>query len=259
MTTLDMLWAIRDLRDARLRLAHAATLLALLAHREQDGAISPSIQQLAEATHADPKTVRRALRELEEWEFLTTRKRVSRLGEPLSNVYELTLRREEVLPKLEVSPEAAVPPDSAGRTPAVGTTSPQKRQGVLPGTVPSEDLSPDHPEDPLPEEAATSAKAAKRGSRLPPDWTPTDELLSFARERGVDDVTHLVDHFRNHWAAAAGAKATKVDWSAAFRTWVLNDVQWRRQRAAPRAPASRMKQPMVGKPAWALLPSQRSS
>lgn len=61
-----------------------------------------------------------------------------------------------------------------------------------------------------------SEKKAKRGSRLPPDWQPSDSDRSFALACGLDpDKT--VAEFRDYWVAVPGSRGVKLDWSATWR------------------------------------------
>ncbi|MBC5783786.1 helix-turn-helix domain-containing protein [Ramlibacter sp. USB13] len=53
------------------------------------------------------------------------------------------------------------------------------------------------------------------------EWSPTTELLAWARSGRPDLAIELVvEVFRNHYLAAGDAKA---DWDACFRTWVLRE------------------------------------
>lgn len=66
-------------------------------------------------------------------------------------------------------------------------------------------------------------KTKKRGARLPADWWPDDDLRAYAREHLPDNASchRETERFKNHWAAAAGANAVKLDWGAAYRNWIL--------------------------------------
>lgn len=69
-----------------------------------------------------------------------------------------------------------------------------------------------------------------RGTRLPEDWQPSEDLLAWFREKKLGDVklSAIVDletqteTFRNYWHAKSGKDATKVDWPATWRNWMLN-------------------------------------
>lgn len=63
-----------------------------------------------------------------------------------------------------------------------------------------------------------------RGARLPLDWKPTTELQAWASRKRPDlDAAETLAKFRDHWAAAPGAKGVKLDWDATYRNWVRNE------------------------------------
>lgn len=68
---------------------------------------------------------------------------------------------------------------------------------------------------------------SNRGTRLPNDWSPTDEQLAFARGLGVDGYDQA-ERFRDYWIAQPGQKGVKLDWNGTWRNWV--------RRAAERRP-----------------------
>lgn len=64
---------------------------------------------------------------------------------------------------------------------------------------------------------------SKRGTRLPADWYPSPELIAWAKAEAPHvDGQRESEKFRNHWLAKAGQGATKLDWSATWRNWILN-------------------------------------
>ncbi len=69
---------------------------------------------------------------------------------------------------------------------------------------------------------------SNRGSRITPDWAPSDAERSFAKQEGFSDseVDREAGKFRDHWLAQAGARGVKLDWSATWRKWVRNAAQW---------------------------------
>lgn len=64
----------------------------------------------------------------------------------------------------------------------------------------------------------------RKGTTLPLDWQPTAQDVSYAIDHGLEDrrLDDEVERFRNYWTAKAGAGATKRDWHATWRNWVLN-------------------------------------
>lgn len=92
---------------------------------------------------------------------------------------------------------------------------------------------------PEPPRADPKAKPKKLACRLPDDWAPSEALLatlaaSETIRLGRADALRQVDAFRDHWRAESGAKAAKLDWDAAFRTWCR--FQRRFQPHLPLAP-----------------------
>jgi hypothetical protein len=74
--------------------------------------------------------------------------------------------------------------------------------------------------------------SAKRGTRLPPDFQVTPEMVAWARAKVPSvDGRGETEKFRLYWAAKAGAGATKVDWEATWKKWMLT--------AAERAPTAK--------------------
>ena len=72
------------------------------------------------------------------------------------------------------------------------------------------------------------AERADRGSRLPADWTPSDEDRAFAQAEGIDPEREA-GSFRDYWTSKPGAAGRKSNWSATWRNWV--------RRSAERKPA----------------------
>lgn len=77
-----------------------------------------------------------------------------------------------------------------------------------------------------PKKTSSSSGARKRATRIPDDFEVTDEMVTWAREH----VPRLIsaglgsretDKFRNYWQAKSGKDATKHDWAATWRNWLL--------------------------------------
>jgi hypothetical protein len=66
---------------------------------------------------------------------------------------------------------------------------------------------------------------APRGTRLPADWSPTDEQRKFASGLGLDPAL-VAAKFRDHWVAQPGQKGVKLDWAATYRNACRNYVEW---------------------------------
>lgn len=63
----------------------------------------------------------------------------------------------------------------------------------------------------------------RKGTRLHPEWELPDEWRFWAEDEhpGVD-VAFQAKKFANHWWGKSGKDATKVDWFATWRNWILN-------------------------------------
>lgn len=64
--------------------------------------------------------------------------------------------------------------------------------------------------------------AKVRGTRIAADFEPSAKTVERFRAEGFD-VLPIVEVFRNHWLAKAGAGATKVDWDLTFTNWAIRD------------------------------------
>lgn len=61
----------------------------------------------------------------------------------------------------------------------------------------------------------------QRGTRLPADFTPTPQMVAWARENTPDaDGRYETSQFVDYWSSRGGAIAVKVDWVAAWRQWM---------------------------------------
>ena len=121
---LSLLWAVRRFEDQRMKAIHKLALFALVAFQSPPskenpvGLIQPSMHQLGRAMGGvTPKTVRRAMKDLERWGILASRAH-SKAGRHLANSYVLRLPAS-ILPPSGVLPSEGVPSlgvgDSRGR------------------------------------------------------------------------------------------------------------------------------------------------
>ena len=78
------------------------------------------------------------------------------------------------------------------------------------------------PEPELKKEKVTPSP--KKGSRLPPDWKPSEADLTFSVSQNMtpEETKHEADQFRDFWISKPGAGGCKLDWSATWRTWCRN-------------------------------------
>lgn len=114
-------------------------------------------------------------------------------------------------------------PARPGPTRPVGT--PPGSQGGAGGT--------DADEAPAADESAGSASrkrsAARKGHRLPDEWWPSEsELEWFRREcptlAGQSGAgSRATESFRDYWHGESGQRASKRDWTAAWRNWMRRE------------------------------------
>lgn len=148
-TTLELLWAVRDLDDERLSPKLRSVMVFALLFREKSGDVRPSVGQLARATGYDRTTVQRALRELEAiGRLVTTARKNGERDAPSDLRFALGPMGGAVQPIDETAGAAACggPQDTAG-----GMLQREGLQAAAPRgcAVPhSEDLSEDLSEDP---------------------------------------------------------------------------------------------------------------
>ncbi|MFA0813942.1 helix-turn-helix domain-containing protein, partial [Microbulbifer epialgicus] len=67
---------------------------------------------------------------------------------------------------------------------------------------------------------------AKRGTRLPGDWTLTEEFRTEAQRVRPDLINRLhdiADEFRDYWVAQSGQRGVKADWLATWRNWLRRE------------------------------------
>lgn len=90
-------------------------------------------------------------------------------------------------------------------------------------------------------------KTAKRGTRIPEDFAShvTAEMVTWARERCPNvDGRLATEAFVAYWLGESGARATKLDWTQAWKNWLLRDQSRASPRARPTAPPSNAPKPI---------------
>jgi hypothetical protein len=81
------------------------------------------------------------------------------------------------------------------------------------------------------------SKASALASRLPADWSPDAEQISFCKTERPDlNPVEVAARFRDYWVAVPGAKGGKLDWPATWRNWVRNEKAVSQPRASPQSP-----------------------
>lgn len=85
--------------------------------------------------------------------------------------------------------------------------------------------------------ARVSSSKHSRGTRLSDDWKPSEDDVAYAAAARMPATLIALEaqKFKNYWNAKAGAGATKRDWSATWRNWILNVLERRHDVAARRS------------------------
>jgi len=88
-------------------------------------------------------------------------------------------------------------------------------------------LQPDNPDESSQNQNQNQNQRVEkrsRGSRLPPDWQPSEILKAWAvKDRPDLEIAVVVERFRDYWAAKPGKAGLKLDWEATFRNWVRDE------------------------------------
>lgn len=159
-----------------------AVLIGIANHANPQGEAWPSKQRLALYTGYSERQVQRAIQDLVALGLIDVRERNG-----LSNVF-------------------LIKPMMGGGD----MVSPGGRQGVSGGET---GCLPNHKEP-----SQTTLSKTQRATRLPKDWQPSPALLQWAQSNHPHiEVDHEAAQFRDYWLASGG---TKLDWDAAFRTWI---------------------------------------
>jgi hypothetical protein len=189
---MSMVWPMRMQAGAKL------VLLALADNANDSGQCWPGIATLIEKTCLSERAIQRHIRDLAVEGYLTIHERSGR-----SSVYTLTPAKSAPPPNLPPADLAPTPAKSAPQPPQIW-----------------------HPE-PSDEPSRTGESARKRASRLPDDFELTTERRSYATEQGCNADRTFAD-FCDHWRAASGERARKVDWDAAWRLWCRREPSFSR-------------------------------
>lgn len=89
----------------------------------------------------------------------------------------------------------------------------------------------------------TAGRSHVRATRIDPDFTTTDTMRAWAKDKGFDhlNLDAITEDFVDYWLPKAGKDATKTDWTRTWQRWVRKEATntFRRPPApsdAPRLP-----------------------
>ncbi len=205
--------------DIQVTPAQKAVLFMLAYHNnDKTNVCMPSVAIMAKETCLTERAVFSTLKSLEAMGYIRRERRTNEKGKYISSQFVLVL------------------PDSAT---LVGDGAPDSDtylnhvQGV---SAPDSDTVSE-PRSPSLEQKYNKnmeQEERRRATRLPADWQPSPEDISFCQKARPDlNVRDVADSFRDYWTARSGKEATKLDWPATWRNWV------RREKARPSRPSQK--------------------
>ncbi len=218
-----------------------AVLLVLADHANAEGRCWPGMARIVARSGFQERTVRRALRALEEAGHIEVGGRPGSVPEyrvlsrpvamaPVGEQRPLPLMRRVPVGAVREAAPAYVT-GAAAETPAAsvstGAAAPSGGAVTLAGGAAS--LAPESRNNPEGTQGnrgrrAGGAAPTSRGTRIPDDWQPTEIDRQFAAKRDVP--LREVEAFRSYWQGVSGAKGTSPDWSARWRTWCMRYVEF---------------------------------
>lgn len=215
-----------------------AVLISLADNANDAGVCWPSIAKICERTCLGKTAVIEAIKWLESAGLLSADRTNGR-----HTTYQIELQAIQQGALFEQTGPVRLPDRSASRTgPAAGPNRSASR------TAPVRQADTNRQE---PSRTVRGEPRSPSGSRLPLDWSPSDEDLAFARrERPEVDAMAEAAKFRDYWHAVAGAKGRRADWHATWRNWIRRADAPKAApgqpvpgSAAPKAPARDWREP----------------
>lgn len=220
--------------DSNVSAPERFTLLALADRADEDGKCWPSIPTLALKCRTSESTIRRHLKSLTQLGALTVEHRKN-----TSSMYRISLPRLRQLvdPAQIDTPQSDTPQIDTPQIDGSTCQIDQSRPVNLHIQTPQSDTQYiiDSPVDTSVIRQGARERAPKpRATRIPEDFTVTPAMVAWAHENAPHvDGRRETENFVDYWRASATANARKLDWIAAWRTWM------RKADSSPAAPALR--------------------
>jgi DNA-binding Lrp family transcriptional regulator len=210
-------WMIRDQRFTR----KSILVYISLASRSGPGGIYPSQATIATEMGLSERTVRAALKELEQLGV------IERIRRRASEGKSTTLTTGYML-----HPNGTV----GSELPAMVAAGLELPANSDEATGKIEQVTPSIEEEPVKKKAATP----KRASRINPDFKLDESMLEWARAKAPSvSIETETENFVDYWTARPGAGGVKLDWPATWRTWMRRSHErgvergWTPQREVP--------------------------
>lgn len=196
-----------------------AVLIALCNYADENGLCYPSINKIKEITENGERAIRNALEHLEAEGFIKRGDRRRRKDGTLS-VYEYQMLSSGTRCHRQEMPVAG---DAASPVARGAAHNQSLSKPITLKNNPTDYKKP-------PSKNESEKKKPKRATRIPEDWFVSVELGEWAMANGLArlEVVPTQEQFVDHWQAASGKGSTALDWDAKFRTWVRNEIKWRK-------------------------------
>jgi len=221
------------LRDHALTYAEKGMLAYIRSHAAH---YALTMEQIIGESADGSDAVRSILRSLEAKRYLRRTPVRGYRGRIERYDYELTDPDEALTASgRTASGETACRPTASGQA---ATSGDQAKQGVsaaptacrLTASGQPEAKNTNTPTGKKTREKTREPSTSSRGTRLPEDWKPTDEIMAWFLAEHVEGgrwsegsreaLRREHANFMDYWHAAAGAKATKKRWDLTWRTWM---------------------------------------
>lgn len=104
----------------------------------------------------------------------------------------------------------------------------KRNSGGKSGGIPPEQKTPSLSKKVKEEVIKQREAPQKRGTRIPPDWQPSEHDIEAAVAKGIalERIPIIAEKFKNHWLAKTGSKASSTNWHLNWCTWCINEIEW---------------------------------
>lgn len=197
-------------------------LVAICNYVNDDDEAWPSHASIARLTGLSRRTIQTSIQKLEDWGLIKRVRRTRVDGSETSAMVKIDIESRWTVSKgvatAAIGVQQQVPEGIATDAPLERTLKPQ----------------PETTEAELPLGSAPVKKLPKKRQTIPPQYPMTNRHKEYAAERGLANghAELIFENFRNHHAAKG---TLMLDWDAAWRTWVGNEIKFSAGRAPPRA------------------------
>jgi DNA-binding transcriptional MocR family regulator len=184
-------------------------LMAICHHADRENwSCWPSQDLLAYETEVSKRTIQRKLEELEERGFIRIEKRRNLDGTQANSILTVTGGQAVTLQP---------PVDKNGLT-----------GGQKPGVPGDNTCPPVKKQEEQEEQSLFAPLPKKKRQTIPKTYPMTDSHKKYATDRGLAETyaQNVFENFKNHHTAKG---TLMLDWDAAWRTWVGNEIKFSRR------------------------------